>query len=266
MNIKEKLTRCRNKTAQRIGLLILGLGLMFGVSQASALRDVISGVIGGGETASVRQTTSLKNSVANAQTPAVSVQTEPVSNENAGAAPNIVNLINDSELIISGMVKEVTDGFENGLPYTEVTVEVSEALRGQVGEDYTFRQFGLKEPRKMDNGKVYVGVTPEGWSKYEVGENTMLFLHKAASITGLRTTAGLGQGKVVFQGGNAVSQAGNDGLFENVDVNANLLNDKDKRLLATKRGAVTAEGFKSFVKRAVNGKWIEGGKMRHAKK
>ena len=143
---------------------------------------------------------------------------------------------------------------------------VSEALRGQVGEEYTFRQFGLKEPRRMGNGKVYLGVTPEGWAKYEVGEQTMLFLHKAASMTGLRTTAGLGQGKVVFKSGNAVSQAGNEGLFERVEVNANLLNDRDKRLLATKKGAVNAEGFKSFVERAVKENWIEGGKMRHVKK
>ena len=114
-------------------------------------------------------------------------------------------------------------------------------------------------------GKVYIGTTPEGWSKYEVNEDAMFFLYKPASITGLQTTTGLGQGKVMFKGGNAISQAGNEGLFENVDVNAGLLNDKDKRLLATKRGAVNAEGFKSFVRRAVNGKWIEGGKLRHAK-
>ena len=284
MNIKERLklfgiwviraieTRWRNKNVQRFGVMILGLGLMFGVSQASALRRAMNNIISGGS-ASAEMPTRQKPLQATASQPAVTTQSvtdasaeTTVGGEvNAGAA-NIVDLIADSETIISGMVKEVTDGFENGLPYTEVTVEVSETLRGQVGEEYKFRQFGLKEPRKMDNGKVYVGVTPEGWSKYEVGENTMLFLHKAASVTGLRTTAGLGQGKVVFKGGNAVSQAGNDGLFENVDVDAKLLNDKDKRLLATKKGVVNADGFKSFVKRAVNGKWIEGGKMRHAKK
>ena len=94
----------------------------------------------------------------------------------------------------------------------------------------------------------------------------MLFLYKPASMTGLQTTAGLAQGKILFDGGNAVSQAGNVGLLENVEVNANLLNDKDKRLLATKKGAVNADGFLSFVRRAVGNKWIEGGKMRHATK
>jgi hypothetical protein len=284
MNIIEKLkqfgiwvirliwTGWRNKGVQRLGILVLGLGLMFGVSQASALRGVITEIIGG-ETAMRRQNASLKNTVANtekntvanAETPVVSVQTEPVSNENAGPA-NIVNLIADSETIFRGAVKEVTDGFENGVPYTQVTLQVSEALRGQVGEEYTFRQFGLTEPRRMDNGKIYLGVTPEGWSKYTVGDDAMFFLYKRASATGLQTTVGLGQGKVDFRGGNAESQFANEGLFANVEVDARLLNDKDKRLLATKKGAVNAESFRSFVRRAVNNKWVEGGKMRHVKK
>ena len=282
MNIKDKLKQfgiwvississgLRKKNTQRLGLMILGLGLMFGVSQASALRRAITGIIGS-DSAIPQKTATLKNTekstVANPEAPAVSVQTEPTGTVSGvkADAPNIVDLINDSETIISGAVKEVTDGFENGIPYTQVTISVNETLRGQVGEEYTFRQFGLTQPRKMENGKVYIGTTPEGWSKYETGEDAMFFLYKPASVTGLQTTTGLGQGKVMFKGGNAISQAGNEGLFENVDVNAGLLNDKDKRLLATKRGAVNAEGFKSFVRRAVNGKWIEGGKLRHAK-
>jgi hypothetical protein len=184
----------------------------------------------------------------------------------ASVAPNIVDLIADSETIFRGQVKEVTDGFENGVPYTQVTMVVSEKIRGNAGEEFTFRQFGLKAPRSMGNGKVYLGTTPEGWAKYSVGDDAMMFMYERASMTGLQTTVGLGQGKVMFQGGNAISQAGNEGLFGNVDVNANLLNEKDKRLLATKKGAVNAEGFQSFVRRAVNGRWIEGGKMRHAKK
>ena len=93
----------------------------------------------------------------------------------------------------------------------------------------------------------------------------MLFLHKQASVTGLRTTVGLGQGKLAVNGGNVISQYENEGLFANVDVNNNLLNDKDKRLLGTKKGPVNAESFISFVRRAVKDKWIEGGKMRHVK-
>ena len=252
------------KKAKRVGVLILSLCALAGVTSASSnMRELL---LGSARRAPVNETKFSAAATPQAQTTVNSNTVTTTEAQEAASAPNIVDLIDDSELIISGMVTEVTDGFEHGVPYTLVKVQVSEALRGQVGEEYTFRQFGLKEPRRMGNGKVYLGVTPAGWAKYAVGEQTMLFLHKAASVTGLRTTAGLGQGKVVFKSGNAVSQAGNDGLFEGVEVNTNLLNDRDKRLLATKKGAVNAEGFKSFVERAVKENWIEGGKMRHVKK
>ena len=250
---------------QRLGVLVFGLCALIGVTQAGNIQEMLLGSVGsaaGAQKPLTAKSAPTAPAVVNNTTSSTAAE-ETVATT---AAPNIVDLINDSETIIRGKVKEVTDGFQNGVPYTQVTVEVDETLRGQVGEVYTFRQFGLTQPRKMDNGKIYLGVTPDGWSKYEAGEDTMLFLHRPGSATGLQTTTGLGQGKVVFQGGNAVSQAGNEGLFENVEVNANLQNDKDKRLLATKKGAVNAEGFKSFVKRAVAGRWIEGGKMRHAKK
>ncbi len=249
------------RSVQRLGVLIFSVCALLGVSRA---RDVQKLFLGSTKSA-IETRTKLSATAAPALvTNSTAVQTTEAELDQSGP-PNIVDLIADSEKIITGAVKEVTDGFENGIPYTQVTIEVKETLRGEVGEEYTFRQFGLTQPRKMENGKVYIGTTPEGWSKYEVNEDAMFFLYKPASMTGLQTTTGLGQGKVMFKGGNAISQAGNEGLFENVDVNAGLLNDKDKRLLATKRGAVNAEGFKSFVRRAVNGKWIEGGKLRHAK-
>ena len=246
---------------QRLGVLVFSVCALLGVSRA---RDVQKLFLGSTKSALETQT-KLSATVSPALVTTNSSVAETTAEATVSGAPNIVDLIADSETIISGAVKEVTDGFENGIPYTQVTIEVKETLRGQVGEEYTFRQFGLTKPRSMGNGKVYIGTTPEGWSKYEVNEDAMFFLYKPASMTGLQTTTGLGQGKVMFKGGNAISQAGNEGLFENVDVNAGLLNDKDKRLLATKRGAVNAEGFKSFVRRAVNGKWIEGGKLRHVK-
>ena len=249
------------RSMQRLGVLVLGLCALIGVTQASNVQKLFLGSAGSSaRTQTLAATTSAPATLA----PITTTETEPT--EIDSSAPNIVDLVGDSELIIRGAVSEVTDGFENGVPYTEVKVQVDETIRGQAGEEYTFRQFGLKEPRRMDNGKIYLGVTPDGWSKYSAGEQVVLFLHKPAQVTGLRTTTGLGQGKVVLGGGNAISQAGNEGLFENVELSPNLLNDKDKRLMATKRGAVNAEGFLSLVRRAVKDKWIEGGKMRHAKK
>jgi hypothetical protein len=250
---------------KKLGAVILGVVALLGVMQASGVQKWLSGSARINAPASPQVATQPMSQSPKVASPSLAEPAIDDSTTTSGA-PNIVDLVADSETIIRGAVKEVTDGFENGVPYTQVTVDVSETLRGQVGSEYTFRQFGLTKPRSMGDGRVYLGVSPEGWSKYAVGENAMLFLFKPASMTGLQTTVGLGQGKIMFEGGNAISQAGNEGLFENVEVNANLLNDKDKRLLSTKRGAVNADGLLSFVRRAVQNRWIEGGKMRHAKK
>lgn len=184
--------------------------------------------------------------------------------ESTQTRSNILDLIRDSEIILRGNVVALTDGFEaNGLPYTEVKIQVTETFRGSVGGEYTFRQFGLLKPRKID-GRLYLGVTPSGWSTYAANEEVILFLHKAASVTGLRTTAGLNQGKFAVRAGSALSQGENVGLFENVAVDKTMLTNNDKRLFATKKGAVNAESLTSFVRRAVNDKWIERGKMRRA--
>jgi hypothetical protein len=251
------------KNAKRVGVLILSVCALAGVTSASNMRELF---LGSDKKEPVNETKFSAAATPQAQTTANSTVNTTEAQEATSAAPNIVDLVGDSELILRGAIEEVTDGFENGVPYTEVKVQVNEALRGQVGETYTFRQFGLTKPRKMENGKVYLGVTPDGWSKYENGEDVVLFLYKQASMTGLRTTVGLGQGKLKLSGGNIISQFDNEGLFENVDVANNLLNDRDKRLLGTKKGPMNAESFMSFVRRAVNEKWVEGGKMRHVKK
>lgn len=252
------------KKVKRVGVVILSLCAVAGVTSASNMRELL---LGSAKRAPINETKFSAAAMPQAQTTANSSTVNTAeAQEAASAAPNIVDLVGDSELILRGAIEEVTDGFENGVPYTEVKVQVNEALRGEVGETYTFRQFGLTKPRKMENGKVYLGVTPDGWSKYQNGEDVVLFLYKQASMTGLRTTVGLGQGKLKLNGGNITSQFDNQGLFENVDVADNLLNDRDKRLLGTKKGPVNAESFMSFVRRAVNEKWVEGGKMRHVKK
>ena len=126
----------------------------------------------------------------------------------------IVDLVGQSELIIHGTVKNVTDGIdEHGIPYTEVTIRVSEAIKGQVGSEYTFRQFGLLKPRKMADGRTNLMVTPAAWSTYTKGEETVLFLYKTAAWTGLKTTTALGQGKFNIAMGNATNQINNAGLF-----------------------------------------------------
>jgi hypothetical protein len=178
----------------------------------------------------------------------------------------IVDLVGQSELIIHGTVKNVTDGIDDrGIPYTEVTIRVSEAIKGQIGPEYTFRQFGLLKPRMMADGRMNLMVTPAAWSTYTKGEETVLFLYKTASWTGLKTTTALGQGKFSVNLGNASNQINNAGLFEGVQIDSSLLGDTEKRVMATKKGPMNAQGFVSLVKQAVNGKWIEKGKMKNAK-
>ena len=110
---------------------------------------------------------------------------------------NVVDLVANSELILRGTVTNVTDGIDaRGIPYTEVTLHVAEAIRGQVTGDYTFRQFGLLKPRDMGNGKTNLMVTPAGWATYTKGEEAILFLNKKAAWTGLQTTVGLGPGQI----------------------------------------------------------------------
>lgn len=176
---------------------------------------------------------------------------------------NVVDLIEHAEIIIRGDVVEVTDGIENNIPYTQIRVKVKESLRGGVSGTYTFRQFGLLGPRKMGNGLVNYMVTPAGWSTYRQNEDVVLFLYTSAKKTGLRTTVGLGQGKFSINGGRAVSQQGNVGLFGGMSIDGSL--DKtDSEMLKTTRGSVSAETFLSFVRRAVKDRWIETGRLRRA--
>ena len=176
---------------------------------------------------------------------------------------NVVDLIEHAEIILRGDVVGVTDGIENNIPYTETRVKVKESLRGGVSGTYTFRQFGLLAPRKMGNGLVNYMVNPAGWSTYHQNEDVILFLYKSASKTGLRTTVGLGQGKFSINGGRAVSQQGNVGLFAGMTIDGSL--DKtDSEMLQTTRGSISAEAFLSFVRRAVNDRWIETRRMHRA--
>jgi hypothetical protein len=177
---------------------------------------------------------------------------------------NIVELVGKSELILRGTVESVSDGIDaHGLPYTEVTLRVNDAIRGQVGSEYTFRQFGLLKPRRMGNGLTNVMVTPAGWATYTKGEDTILFLFKHAKYTGLQTTVGLGQGKFNVALAGAANHASNSGLFAHVSVNPTLLADSDRRVMNTERGVVNAKAFVRLVHKIVDGRWIEQGSMRN---
>lgn len=179
-------------------------------------------------------------------------------------ASNIVDLVGQSELILRGTVSKLSDGIdERGIPYTEVTLHVSDAIRGgKVGSDYTFRQFGLLKPRSLGNGLANITVTPAGWATYRQGEETILFLYKHARWTGLQTTVALGQGQFKVSMAGAKNHVDNAGLFEHMQVDDHLLSDSDRRVMNTGVGPVNAKAFVALVRKMVADRWIEQGGMR----
>ncbi len=189
---------------------------------------------------------------------------------------NLTQLIADSETIIAGTVTSVTDGFnEDGIPYTEVTIAVASAAKGAVKAAfrkgapgnaaetpvYTFRQFGLLKPRVMENGRTFLGVTPDGFARWHAGETVIAFLHKPASITGLQTTAGLAQGKLVLRNGRYANEFNNRGLFDGVEIDRGLMTPAQQNLF-TNPGPADAGALMSLIERAVAEGWIERGEMR----
>ena len=169
---------------------------------------------------------------------------------------NLADLVSLSDLILVGDIVRVTDGLDGNIPYTEITLKVSSAIKGEVGGSYTFRQFGLLNPRDMGNGYTNLNVTPDGWPRYSEGQKVMLFLYKAAEITGLRTTVGLFQGKFDIVDGRISNFIDNQGLFENLAVDPRSLTEQDRKLLQVKKGPIREESFTSFVRKAVQQKWF----------
>jgi hypothetical protein len=94
----------------------------------------------------------------------------PAAQATSMTRQNLADLIGLSELILVGQVTALTDGFEAGVPFTEVTVAVHESIRGETGPTYSFRQFGLLAPRDLGDGRRYLGVSPDGWPRFQVGE------------------------------------------------------------------------------------------------
>jgi hypothetical protein len=177
---------------------------------------------------------------------------------------NLTQLIVESESILCGKVERVTDGFdEHGMPYTEITLVVSSAAKGnaQNGTRHALRQFGLRRARTRPDGSVMLALSPEGFPKWREGERVVAFLHKPATRTGFQTTAGLAQGKLRMRAGRVSNEFNNEGLFDGVQFQDGLLNARERTMLSSK-GPVDAATLVGLIRRAVTGKWIEHGEMR----
>jgi len=175
---------------------------------------------------------------------------------------NLLDLMSHSDSILIGTVSKKTDGIQQGLPYTEITLDVGQSLKGNLGSTYTFRQFGLIAPKSMGDGRVNLMVTPAGWPTYTKGEQVMLFLHKPASETGFQTTAGLTQGKFTINGNRIANDTDNDALFTGVKINRKL-SPAQQDLVKQAGGSYKTEEFFTLIKTAVEENWIENGVMTH---
>ena len=170
---------------------------------------------------------------------------------------NLEKLIYHGEKILVGKVLSVTDGFDgNNLPYTEVTIMVTDKVKGNAGTTYTFRQFGLLAPRDMGDDTTYLGVSPAGWPKFVKDEEVMVFLHQTTSL-GFQSSAGLLQGKFNIKDKQIVNEINNVGLFENVSIDPGLLTDAEQKMLQATQGKCPAETFISLVRKAVDQNWFE---------
>ncbi len=84
-------------------------------------------------------------------------------------------------------------------------MKVADTIRGQKAETYTFRQFGLDKPRKLANGRTYLG-RPTGWPTWRKNEAAdRLHVLRRRRRPGLQTTVGLGQGKMNLANGVAMN-------------------------------------------------------------
>jgi hypothetical protein len=179
---------------------------------------------------------------------------------------SIVDLLDHAQTIVAGQVTKVNDGFDaKGVPYTEVTLKVSDTIRGQKSQTYTFRQFGLAEPRTMPNGRVHLGARPAGWPTWRSGESAIVFLYPKAKYTGLQTTVGLGYGKLSIGNGAALNAHDNATLFRNVTMNRALLDSAELQMVDTKAGPVNEATLRKFLHRAIDGNWTKNGSMSNAK-
>lgn len=183
--------------------------------------------------------------------------TVPTADATSVKKMTVADLVNYGDKIIAGRVTAVTDGFDaSNLPYTEVTISVTESLKGNVSGSYTFRQFGLSAPRDMGNGRTYVGVSPDGFPRFAAGEDVVVFLF-ATTARGFQSTAGLMQGKFTVRGRELANDINNQDLFRGIDVNPGQLSPAEQKMLASREGPLDTELFKGFVKKAVQNSWFE---------
>jgi hypothetical protein len=176
---------------------------------------------------------------------------------------NLKQMIHAADVIVTGEVTRITDGVENGIPFTEVTMKVDSSIKRDmaVNSNYSFRQYGLLKPRKLQEGRYLLPSKIEGMATWTVGEKVTTFMNKPASRTRMSTPVGMAQGKFTHSGAQAANSFDNRGLFKGMTVDPSVLNAKESAMLAKPAGSVEGAVLINLVKRAVKDRWIEKGVM-----
>ncbi|NIR51917.1 hypothetical protein GWO43_25420 [candidate division KSB1 bacterium] len=140
---------------------------------------------------------------------------------------------------------------------TEYTFEVSESLKGSVGDVITFRQYGLSKPKQVGDELMYYGKIP-AMPTYNENEAYMLFLGRDSKL-GLTSPVGLFQGAFSIQQDNygrqvAVNGIFNRGLFKDMDaseIQGLNLTQSEQRFVTKTSGPLFLHDFVSVVKKHV---------------
>lgn len=177
---------------------------------------------------------------------------------------NVIDLIDLAESIVVGEVVSIEDGFDaNGLPYSDITVQVIEDFTSDRTGLRTIRQFGLQAPRQMADGRTALSTTPPGFPRFVTDEKVILFIYQASPTTGMQTTVGLIQGKFTIDENGFVSNAvDNTNLFWNVAAQTDRMPATMQKMVST-TGAIKADDFQAFVRSAVDQRWVEEGVLYH---
>lgn len=177
---------------------------------------------------------------------------------------NLKQMIAAADVIVTGDVAAVSDGIDQGLPYTEVTLKVKGSIKRDLaaGSSYRFRQYGLLKHRRLPDGRYLLATHIEGMPRWSSGEKVTVFLNKPSVRSGLTTPVGLAQGKLTLSGDRVANAFDNHDLFKGMNVDPARLNPAEAEMIARNRGAVNAGVLHQLVRRAVREQWIEKGVMR----
>ncbi|MEJ6007664.1 hypothetical protein WG899_19110 [Paucibacter sp. AS339] len=177
---------------------------------------------------------------------------------------NLKQMIQAADVIVTGEVSKVSDGIDNGLPFTEVTMKVKGSVKRDLlsNSQYTFRQYGLLKTRRMADGRYMLATKMEGMPSWAVGEQVTTFMNKPSARSGMSTPVGLAQGKFTLSGTQMSNSFNNQDLFRGMSVDPSVLSDKESQMLSKQLGAVDSGVLNHLVKRAVKEQWIEKGVMR----